>query len=704
METGLLKVGRIETYKILNQVNSYLTPERDTWIKASMENEEFEISKQWNQNEVDINQERGNYVITINVIERMIEYITGMLTAKLPEYAIYAKNKGKESSTKLGKKLLSWVFEENRGLMKVRQLVHDGLVANVAYLFIHADEEGNIKISNLDYSEVVIDPGSKDSTYEDAKAIFIKRKIAVADAKVLYGIGDMDTGFPDEYESLRQNVGSSTINPGDTTLTYDYNNTEIFRLFSTDETYMDIYERYTKQLVKEDGKLRTRIVKEILLGYDYIVRELLPASIDKYPLTSFFYKNTKNPYKIGKIHLVKEIQRFINKIHGLILKNTLTLGSPKVFAETTAIPNGNIDAFKQSLSDPNGLVLLNPSMDGREQIKTVQASPAPPAPMELYANALRIMEFNTAPSEMIGMSNSNTANASNSILQKESVLDSFKTMSGVMEDSLERLGIIILQYIKAYVKEDAIVFISDGKAAIEKLELNKKHKIDFNNPESIEAFRKNMAESGMSASEVESILIDAKDNEEYAESIQEYIENDTSNIDFFVKIVPGSYASMFDSLKFQTLTMLVQMGAIHPSILIDYAPLEDKEKIKQKSQTIEAAFREMQDMGSQLEQMSKEAEGIKKENEKLKADMVETENKVRMDYLYKDARVKETKQKNELSNSIKGIKTEASNKAKDIIFALKEAVKDMENENIAMSEDEYQAMKDKLDSIIKQSI
>lgn len=703
MDVGLNKVSRTETFAILNQINGFMTSERSQWLKECMENEEFEVSKQWSAEEIAENEDRGNYVITINVIERVIEYITGMLTAKLPEYNVYPKNRQQENATKLGKKVLSWIFEENRGLMKIRKWVHDGLVSNLSHLFVYPDEDGMVRISNLSYDEVIIDPASKDFTWSDARAIYIKKKISIADAKTLYGITDFDTGFPDEYGQLKQNIGSSSIVPGGISKTnYEYSTTEIFRVFSSDLTYMDIYEKYSKQLVNENGRVKTRIIKEILLGYDHVLKEVLPECIDTYPIVSFFYKDTKNPYKIGKVHLIKEIQRFINKIHGLILKNTLSLGSPKVFTETTAIPNGNIEEFRKSLSDPAGLVLTNPSLSGREQIKTVQASPAPPAPMELYHGALSVMEFNTAPKEAIGMSDSN--NASASILQKEAILDSFKTMGGLMEDALERLGVIQLQYAKAYVKEDMIVYVSDGNEVMQKLELNKAHKLDFNNPESIESFKKKMREEGMSSSEVENILVDAKSNEDYANSIQEYIQNSTSHLDFFVKIVPGSYTHLFDSLKFHTLSALVDRGSIHPSILIDYAPLEDKEKIKQKSETMERAFSEMRDMGQQLEQAMQELDKIQKENEKLQKDMVENRNKVRMDYLYKDARVKEAKAKNDLQLSIKNKKSETSIKAQELILEVKQALKEIEEREEVITQDEADALREQLDQIINQTL
>jgi hypothetical protein len=199
-------------------------------------------------------------------------------------------------------------------------------------------------------------------------------------------------------------------------------------------------------------------------------------------------------------------------------------------------------------------------------------------------------------------------------------------------------------------------------------------------------------------------LIDAKDNEDYANSISEYIENDTSLIDCYIKVVPGSYASMFDSIKFQIVTMLVNMGALHPSVLIDYAPLEDKEKIKQKSNTAERAFAEMQDMSAQMEEMAKEADKIKQDNAKLKEQMVEVENNVRMDYLYKDARVKESKAKSDLNLHIKNLKNSTALKSKELLASLKETIAEMEKEREEFTEEEYQVMVNSMNEIIQNQL
>jgi cell division protein FtsB len=277
-------------------------------------------------------------------------------------------------------------------------------------------------------------------------------------------------------------------------------------------------------------------------------------------------------------------------------------------------------------------------------------------------------------------------------------------MAGVMEDALERMGSVIIQYIKAYTPEDLIVTIGEGDKAIKELELNKKNKLNPNNEESVMAFSKAMQEKGKSQAEIEDIINKAKASEDYANTIEDYITNNTSDLDLYVKIVPGSYASMFDSVRFQILTMLAQMGAVHPSVLLDYAPIENREEIKKQSNTAEMAFRQLNEMQQQMEGISKEIEKTKQENVKLKEQMGEVENKARMDYLYKDARVKESKAKADLNFAIKNIKENAGFKSKELILDLKQILKEMEDEEVNLNDNDFDMLIENVRGVIDNNI
>jgi hypothetical protein len=150
--------------------------------------------------------------------------------------------------------------------------------------------------------------------------------------------------------------------------------------------------------------------------------------------------------------------------------------------------------------------------------------------------------------------------------------------------------------------------------------------------------------------------------------------------------------------------MLAQMGAVHPSVLIDYAPLDNREEIKKQSNTAEMAFKQLNEMQQQMEGIGKEIEKTKQENAKLKEQMVEVTNKSRMDYLYKDARVKESKAKTDLNFAIKQIKDKTNLQSKELIFNLKQILKDMEEQNIEIEDPQYEAMMNSMASIIDNNI
>jgi hypothetical protein len=116
------------------------------------------------------------------------------------------------------------------------------------------------------------------------------------------------------------------------------------------------------------------------------------------------------------------------------------------------------------------------------------------------------------------------------------------------------------------------------------------------------------------------------------------------------------------------------------------------------------AFKQLNEMQQQMEGIGKEIEKTKQENAKLKEQMVEVTNKSRMDYLYKDARVKESKAKTDLNFAIKQTKDKTNMQSKELIFNLKQILKDMEDQNVEIEDPQYEAMMNSMASIIDNNI
>lgn len=701
-----IEVGKNLTAEIYRQLLNYRTKERADWIKDCRENDEFELSKQWSNDEIKSNIDKGNYVLTINIVEKAMEFMIGAITSKLPEYQIFPKNSKHEYSAKLAKKILAWVFESSRGQRKLMQFVHDGLVSNIAYMLVAPSDDG-ISIYNLDYDEVIVDPQSKDPLFEDARAIFVHRCIDLADARLIYGIDDIETGFPEDWITNGLG-GSSALNTqlGNPTAYYGQN-MDIHRLFDATNNSIHVYDRYSKRREKDDktGNVIVRIVKETLVGYNHVFKESMPIEISKYPIIPFFYKNTKNPHKIGKMSIIKEVQRFINKMHGVILKNTLALGSPKLIVDINKVPNGDVNALKRAVADPTGVVILNPSIDGQAGFQVTQGVPTPPAPMTLYQNAVSVIDYSTGGASMVNMSNSSANNPKSEGMNfVEDIVDSLRTIAMNYEDAVARLGEVILQYVKGYISEETVLYVSDAEQALEQLELNKKYKVNFSDEDSIDQFRAKATEEGMSAFEVEKVIVRGKEAIGTAEALEAYVKNDTSALDVYVKVVPGSYTSLFNTIKFRILTMLAQMGAVHPSVLLDYAPIDDLEAIKQKSGLMMNLESQLKDAMVMAEQANKAKEKAEQDLVAMKAEMAEAENKVRMDYLYKDARVKESDSKRKLMADIKAIKENTSLSARELLMQIKELVSDMKQSNVKLTDQEIIAIEASIKDIINNQL
>jgi uncharacterized lipoprotein YehR (DUF1307 family) len=75
-----------------------------------------------------------------------------------------------------------------------------------------------------------------------------------------------------------------------------------------------------------------------------------------------------------------------------------------------------------------------------------------------------------------------------------------------------------------------------------------------------------------------------------------------------------------------------------------------------------------------------------------------------MDYLYKDARVKESKSKTDLQFAIKGAKEDTKNKARDLMFELKRLSEEIKGSKVEFSDDEFDSMMIEIDNVIQKQL
>lgn len=696
IETGLIvctnEYDRKDAYDLHMILESYKTPEYLNHQISCRQNENFSFGKQWDADEITENKAQGNYTIVINMVTKSLDFLAGTLTAQRPKMLAVPVSPECSYQSNLALKIYDWHYEKNHELRQTSQWVHDALNHNISYKHVYADESGEPCTEILSYEDVIIDPASRDYLFKDARRIFIRKVMSAEEACAKYGIQVQLSASPtkffnNDYGSENYVKGSVAVAATDTAAAIErktnyYSTVEVGQVFSSNGYFVEIYESLAKYKVKVNGKIKDRIVMESLIGYEYVYREVLPESITDYGLIPLTVRKGRNPYGIGITEMIKEPQKFLNKINGVMLKNATTVGFPKTLIPRNMIPNNNFKKFKEDFNRPNAVLEYNPiGNDAASQIKTIQGQPVSDAIIQMYNSALTLMEFNTAPKESMGFQNSTKNAVGDPALQKDMAIDSMKMISRNLEDSTNQHARVVLQYAKAYTPKDKIVEISCGMNALERVQLNRKMKLDPKNEESVKAFIDAGKQAGKHITEIEDMIAKAKDDDGYLDSIANFIVNDSSELNVVLKMVSDSFNSSQQNSEYGVLRDLVSLGAtIPPEMLLENSSVSNKEEIKSKISAVTKLQSEFVQMNEQLAQF--QAEIKKKDDEilQLKQNVILTEHEAKMQKIETDERAKVKNNVTSHRAALGAEKMHFNTQAEKILFTLEKLLEDVEDD------------------------
>lgn len=688
--TAELVICNMETQKLdarylHEKLMSYQPTEYKTMLTNSALNQDFYYGRQWDKAELDENKARGNYTVTINMIQRAIDFVVGSLSSQKPKIKAIPVSPEYTYQCNLAMKIYDWHFEKMRGMRTVRDYIKDAVTDNIAFLFVSVDENGYPVTDLYNFEDVIVDPSSRKPMFEDARGFFIRKTVPTQEAMAKFGITELISAQPSKLYSA--GFGAENQIKG-TDLVDDkvnqYGNIPVQRVFSSDGKFIELYEYYSKRKVPVviDGKeiMQTRIVKETLIGYEYIYREVLPASITEYPLVPLYVRKGRNPYGVGIVETLREPQKFANKIHGVMLKNATTIGFPKTLIPKNLVPGNNFEKFKKSFNG-NTVMEYNPvgGADAAKSIVTIQGQPISDSIIQMYNSAIGLMEYNTAPKESMGYQSStrdgSTAGAMSQ--SKDMILDSMRLLAGNIEDALNQHAKVVLQFTRAFMPEDAIIEITAGMEAIERVALNRKQKLDPSNEESVAQFIEAKKQSGLHPTAIDQIIQKAKDDDSYLDSIADFVVNDSSELKVILVVEPESLNSGKADSEFKTLTGLMQLGVqIPPDVLLKYAPIANKEEIAGSINIVKQLQSEVMSSQEQMKQMQTELQKKDQQLMEMQKQMQLNEHQVALDKIENDTRIKDREVIKDHRRDIKEITRGLSTKADKFVYAIDALIKE----------------------------
>ncbi|MFA7030417.1 MAG: hypothetical protein WC179_09090, partial [Candidatus Cloacimonadaceae bacterium] len=546
----------------------------------------------------------------------------GLVSSSIPKYKLVPVGKEDDRKAELGNKLLDWVWDNSNGIYTYRNAIKAALVDNMSYLHVICPRDKRIRFVKLGFDEVVIDPNSKHPLFDDAEMIMIKRYVPVEYVRKVFGITDIISEVPNEFYTIYPELMTTQAN-------------FLGKVFDSGRRYVNLYECYRKEPDPNSFDFSGRIVKETVIGYMHAFREDFPESITEYPIIPLYVEGYDNPYKRGEVFFLKTIQKFINKTYGVTLLNAQLMSNPKIFIRDRDIPKGDVDEFQANYAAPGSVNILT---GDAEPPMVVGGQPLNNAFFSLYLDAKQEFEWLTLPDQILGFGKQKEQ-TSDLLDMKESAIESMKDFLSVVDMACSRLGLVSLQYVQAFADTNMLVNIPDNKGRRHAVELNKEQGLDMEDDNSVAQYIEYMKQNGASEEEIYETLGKAQEDLDYVKSL-EYILNETNFSAFDVRVVPGSYSPTYQMAMMRLMIELVEVGAVDPSMVLEYAPVENREELKQR-------FDEINRLRSEVESSREEAEIYKKQaeesNKKLinKGISVEQEKaKVKLDRMQAEMKLK----------------------------------------------------------------
>lgn len=214
-----------------------------------------------------------------------------------------------------------------------------------------------------------------------------------------------------------------------------------------------------------------RIQMGFVAGDKTLYRRLL--NCEEYPIIPLMNMHTGSPYPLSDVRLVKDMQKYINKIRSLIVAHASTSTNVKVL-----VPRGtDVEALKEQWAQPGAIIELD--------FTEGQPVPVAPLPMpnELYQN--EIMAKQDIDHEL-GLFENMMGNpqAAPDTYRGIMMLDEFgqrriKVKQAVIEQALTLLGKVIISFVQEFYIAEKMIRILQPNNSLSEFAINKRLYDDY---------------------------------------------------------------------------------------------------------------------------------------------------------------------------------------------------------------------------------
>ena len=228
-------------------------------------------------------------------------------------------------------------------------------------------------------------------------------------------------------------------------------------------TMMDLANEGMIEMVKVPMQ---RIYVGVVVGDKKLYGRLLNCS--EYPIITIMNLHTGSPYPLSDVRMVKDMQRYINKVRSLIVAHASTSTNVKVM-----VPRGtDVEALRQQWAQPGAII----------EVDFAEGTPIPVAPLpmpnELYANE---QQAKSDIDHQLGLFDNMMGNSASApdTYRGIMMLDEFgqrriKVKQAVIEQALRELGKVLIAFIQEFYVAEKQVRILQPNNSMTEYAINKR--------------------------------------------------------------------------------------------------------------------------------------------------------------------------------------------------------------------------------------
>jgi len=214
-----------------------------------------------------------------------------------------------------------------------------------------------------------------------------------------------------------------------------------------------------------------RIYMGVVAGDKFLYGRLLAC--EEYPIITLMNMHTGSPFPLSDVRMIKDLQKYVNKIKSLIVAHASTSTNVKVM-----VPRGtDVEALKEQWAQPGAII----------EVDFTEGTPIPvmplPMPNELYQNE-QVAKGDI--DHQLGLYDSmmgNTANAPDTY-RGIMMLDEFgqrriRVKQAVVEDALQTLGKLLIAFIQEFYVAEKQIRILQPNNSLTEFAVNKRLYDDY---------------------------------------------------------------------------------------------------------------------------------------------------------------------------------------------------------------------------------